>query len=72
MSIIYLYQVVFYKLQSVYLVTGAYYASAKIKHENYTEILLPDSVVIFYLNYMFAIVVQTAGPNWLTFFLGTH
>ena len=25
-----------------HLVTGAYYASANIKHENYTEILLPD------------------------------
>ena len=26
----------------MFLVTGAYYVSAKIKHENYTEILFPD------------------------------
>ena len=27
---------------------------------------------IYLYEYMFAVTGQTAGPNWLTFFEGTH
>jgi len=47
-----------------HLVTGAYYASANIKHENYTEILLPDIHGSF-AKTMSALYMQEGGRNSL-------